>query len=320
MNPALVLRARAMADSGDAAAAVQMCHDQLVERPDQPDVAAVATELMCASSQPEAAVELCLDLAVALPSAMWPWGLLAEATFGPIRHRPDDVAMAQALRDNPGDDMWAAMSTCRRLLRAATMWPLLVRLLHIMAERTWKIRDQVEIHDELFDVLATKMSDPLTAREAQEAGEEWRDASTIVQTYWTNLEANSGDPRAWDETEAFFRVNELWADLVRLLEASMEGATDEEIVALWSEIIDIHEKMKVPPWDELLVRMSGAPGPAVEIARLRDRVKARTTDHKKALAAAEAPTEPFSLPIWLVAAIAAVIGMVIATVLVLKYH
>lgn len=319
MNAALVNRARAMADTGDAIAAVQMCRDDLTQDPDQPDVAAVATEIMCATSQPEAAIELCMDLGLALPRARWPWGLLAEATLGPLRHRPEQVAIAQSLRERPGDDVWAAMATCRELLRIATMWPQLVRLLHIMSERTWKIRDQVAIHEDLFNVLATKMSDPLMAREAREAGDEWRDASTIVQTYWTNLEANSGNPAVWDETEAFFRVNELWADLVRLLEASMEGSTDAEIVALWTEIIAIHEKMTVPTWDELLARMSGAPGPAVELARLRDRVKAHTTDHAKAKAAAAAPKEAFSLPIWLVATIAGVIGMVIATVIVLKY-
>jgi hypothetical protein len=319
-----VLHARAVADSGDQGHAIEMCRQYLAENPDAPAVARLVVQVMIGVGQGPQAVELCQDIGNALPEATWPWGQACEPLAIVLAENPDLCHAAKELvATNGGDDLWNAMQTVRTLLAAATWWPQLVRQNHTMVERTWIIKDQVSLHDELIDVLATKLSDPMAAREAREAGDVWKDVNTMIQGYWTELEHNSQNPEAWDITEKFFRLNGLWADLAKLLEASLEGSSVPERVALWTEIVELQDKLPQPEWELLDAKLAGEDRPdgPYQIRDLRKRIAER----QAALVVARRHTEKeveghFSMPPWVIGAIAITIGVVVATILVLQMN
>ncbi len=316
-----LVRARAIADSGDQHQAVELCRQYLAASPNAPGVARLAVQIMIGSGQGPQAVELCQDIAIALPDATWPFGQACEPLAIALADLPAECQTAKDMVADSGTDAWAAMQTVRRLLQAATWWPQLVKQLQLMSERTWLIKEQISLNDQLINVLAQKLSDPVTARDAREAAEQWKDVPTMVQGYWTALEEHSLDPAAWDETERFFRVNELWADLAKLLEASLDGATEAERVALWTEIVALQEKVPHPEWDVLDAKLAGddRPDGPPFIRELRAQIKAR----QAAISLARRKTEKaqeghFSMPIWLIGGVAITIGVVIATVIVIK--
>lgn len=321
MSDEVLARAHALIEAGDSPAALERCREALVATPDDLPVAKLAVQLLMGARQLPQAFELCQDLGAAVPEAMWPWTLAVDPLEAALVDHPEQAAKLKAFQAKPGEDLWAAMQVFRGALATASWWPQLVRQIHLMSQRTWRIRDQVELHDELVNVLAVKLSDPLAARDAREAAEEWKDVPTLVARYWGALEQHSDDPAAWDEAEAFFLVNALWTDLARLKEASLPHATPEEAEQIWTEIVDLHGRMKDPPWEVLGERLAMAPAGLAPAAVDRLKAQVQTAIRARddaALRAAKPPPTSFSMPLWVVFLVAMVIGVGLAAIALLK--
>jgi hypothetical protein len=159
------------------------------------------------------------------------------------------AAFIAAVRRDPADVQ--AAEDLRQLLRRLARWQDLADHLEVMMQHTMLRAEQAALHDELADVLATRLESPLEAVNLRKRAEWWRDGAAVAAYYWQNLSVSPDDSHAWDEAEEFFRVNEMWDELAQLLQKRIRMFAEPLRQPLYDEIVDAYKQMLPPRWDEL---------------------------------------------------------------------
>jgi len=282
-------RARILADNGQVDDALEALQAAIDRDPQSISAATFACELLHGLGQPEVAINLMQELALRNPGQLWPFALISQVCANMLEDAGDPTAahlIEEGRQITKVQDEAVALDTVRKLLRRLGLWQELARHLDFQIQLSVKIMEQIELHDELAEVLASKLSDPLAARDARNRAIEFRDVPNLVASYWKNIEEHADDPLAWNEAEAFFRANELWGDLAVLLENSIEGSSVEDAIQTFDDLFRVYEEIPDPRWSKLLESMDAAlpratPAQAERLKAQRARVLQESDEHRK---------------------------------------
>jgi hypothetical protein len=248
-------RVAALVAAGDDQSALDLAERAVDENPHDRDAHEVLLDVLSGTGNHDEGVRRTEAAVDANPDELWPLHLFADACE---RAFPgDDGAIASAVAAvKAAPSVPRAMTEVRHLLRKAHRWMELSRHLERMIGATNLIGEQVELHDELADVVATRLSDPLAARDIRLRGDKFRDVPGLVTTYWSAIEA--GDPEVLGEASDFFRSNELFSDLAALLEKRIEGRSPSEVADVADELVSAYSELPDADWKPLIARLKQA--------------------------------------------------------------
>ncbi len=279
-------RARILADNGQVEEALEALQTALDRDPQSTSAATFACELLHEIGRPELAIGLLQELAVRNPGQPWTFLLISQVCANILEEGGDPSAaplITEARQLAKIQEETVIWDVVRKLLRRLSLWTELARHLDHQIQHSVKIMEQIDLHDELAEVLASKLSDPLAARDARNRAIEFRDVPNLVASYWKNIEEHADDPLAWNEAEAFFRANELWGDLAVLLENSIEGADVDEAIAIINDLFQVFTEIPEPKWGKLLETIDATmaranPEQAATLQAQRNRIRKESDD------------------------------------------
>lgn len=169
------------------------------------------------------------------PGKAWPWLHLATLYLERLLDFPKAIdAASRALEEQPDDR--GALKMLHVSLRKAQRWHDLVAHLERMTGATMRMTELGDLYQELGDVTANHLNSPLEAVELRKQAEFFRDQPAVVAFYWQSLAEAGDDPETVAEAEQFFRVNELWGELGKLLVKKLDRVSGAELLDVIDEL------------------------------------------------------------------------------------
>jgi tetratricopeptide (TPR) repeat protein len=249
-------------DKGDAATAVEACTKACRIQPSRKIASQLVADVMVASGQAPKAVKWLKEVGKANPGQAWPWILLAQLHEGASDWDAAMQASARAVEED--DEDRPAMYVHRRILRKLQKWHDLAAHVEKMMSGTNRLRELIELHDELADLLAQKLNSPLEGVEIRKRADFFRDQPGVAAYYWQNLRQAEDDETMWKEVEDFFRTNEFWEDLGKLLFKKAERVSGLGIVQIYDDLAMVYTFIPGQSPASLVEPLRG------EISRCRD--------------------------------------------------